>query len=726
MRCSSTSSSTSCASLSSSIIQRPLLPLLLSLLLVISSLHVPAHAEPLLGAKSCRDLRSYLIDNALSRVGPYGLGNPYPAYYFNRPGALPRFRNADPRRRRAIPKLFATTDSAPSTLSAAPAPKAAAAPPVEGVDFSGTNVQVSGVDEPDIVKTDGTYVYVIRGRVFYYVRKNRSGSGGKVLGKLDIPTTPNDILFDIGSDNIVLISQTYENPPTVYDRPVPFPLPQPLDDRRRVTRRRFPIIYRPRKPVTVLYRIYLKNGKPQIVDTTRIDGKYISGRSVYGVARIVMQYDASKYLPFVYPYTSSFSSASAVAYNKRVIRNSKHSSWIPRYDSTGHYPCKTGQKPTDSAGFCGGFSFKRKQLTECDNFFFPKGVFSGFSTLSVVTVPLAGPLIPSGVSIIADGDTVYATADAMYVATTKYRWDFGSNTNALVLGRGFHTSFHKFDLTTYVTSYVASGKVSGSVLNQFSMHDYKGTFFVATTDGASWWAGRDTSSSKVTSFRLFNASPSSSSKTLRQVGNVGGLGKGERIYAVRYIEDSAYIVTFRRIDPLYIVDLSDVYNLRVTGELKIPGYSAYLHPIGNGRLIGVGRDATNRGVVTGAKVSLFDVSDVKKPKELSTWTLRGSYTGAEWEHKAFLWWAPERVAVLPVAVSSGRATERFTGAVVLHVTDRRITERGRIEHSGSASSLKKIDRTFVLDKKHLWSLSRRLLQVNSIKSLVKESTIELN
>lgn len=721
---------------------RPLhfLPVLLLSLLLASV----GHSEPLIATKSCAALGYYFYRNAVRRVGPYGLGDPFPLYYRNirpQPISLPRRRGPT-----TTTFDFASSSAPTSTLASTTAsvPKSAAAPtstspPVEGVDFSGTNVQVSGVDEPDIIKTDGTNVYVIRGRVFYHVVKTGSGSGGKVVGKLSIPTTPNDILFDIGSDNIILISQTYQSPPPITVRPPPVPVPffDGFDARGRRIRRPIrtipyrPFIYRPQKPVTVLYRIFLKpyGKRPQLVDTTKIDGKYISARSVYGVGRLVIQYDASKYLPFVYPYIASFTRAAAIAYNKRIITSSKRSSWIPQYDSTGHYPCKAGERPTDSAGFCGTYSIKRKQLTECDNFYYPKGVFSGFSTLSVVTVPLAGPLIPSGVSIIADGETVYANADAMYVATTEYRWDFGTDTtDARRLGRGFHTSFHKFDLTGYVSAYVASGKVSGSVLNQFSMHEYKGAFFVATTDGASWWSGRDLSASKVTSFIVGYPSASSGTKALIVAGNVGGLGKGERIYAVRYIEDKAYIVTFRRVDPLYIVDLSDVYRLRVTGELKIPGYSAYLHPIGNGRLIGVGRDATDRGVVTGAKVSLFDVSDVRRPKELSTWTLKGSYTAAEWEHKAFLWWAPQRVAVLPVSVNSGNVGDRFTGAVVLHVTERRISERGRIEHSSissSSRSLKRIERTFVLDRKHLWSLSRRLLQVNLIKTLAKESTIDL-
>lgn len=107
------------------------------------------------------------------------------------------------------------------------------------------------------------------------------------------------------------------------------------------------------------------------------------------------------------------------------------------------------------------------------------------------------------------------------------------------------------------------------------------------------------------------------SRKLEQLGSVGNLGVGEKIFAVRYIRDTAYVVTVREIDPLYIVNLSNPKSLKVTGELKIPGFSSYLHPVGPGRILGVGQEATLKGRTTGAKVSLFDVSDVTKPKELS-------------------------------------------------------------------------------------------------------------
>ena len=134
-------------------------------------------------------------------------------------------------------------------------------------------------------------------------------------------------------------------------------------------------------------------------------------------------------------------------------------------------------------------------------------------------------------------------------------------------------------------------------------------------------------------------------------GKVDGLGKGERIFAVRFMGDVGYVVTFRQTDPLYTLDLSDPDAPRVRGELKIPGYSAYLHPVGDGLLLGIGQDADeDTGRVRGLQISLFDVSDLAQPARLQQRRLgeRFSSSAVEWNHHAFLWWPATKLAMLPV------------------------------------------------------------------------------
>ncbi len=136
------------------------------------------------------------------------------------------------------------------------------------------------------------------------------------------------------------------------------------------------------------------------------------------------------------------------------------------------------------------------------------------------------------------------------------------------------------------------------------------------------------------------------------VGQVGGIGRDERIYAVRFIADRGYVVTFRQIDPLYVVDLSNPNAPTVAGELEMTGYSAYLHPVGDGLLLGVGREATEWGGLLGTQVSLFDVSDANAPRLVDRFALEGDGgSEVEWDHHAFLYWEPEQVAVIPIQYS---------------------------------------------------------------------------
>lgn len=267
-----------------------------------------------------------------------------------------------------------------------------------------------------------------------------------------------------------------------------------------------------------------------------------------------------------------------------------------------------------------------------------------------------------------DSDTLYATKKAMYVTTSEFRYNIDDD-NATKWGANYRTSIHRFDLSDVGAKYVASGQISGSVLNQFSKGEINDIFFVATTDGAPWWGNRDPSESKVTSLRT-----NRENRRLQRIGQVGNLGRDERIFAVRYRGSVAYVVTFRETDPLYIIDLSDPRNLKVTGELKIPGFSSYLHFVSRGRLLGVGQEVTTRGFTTGTKVSLFDVSNMTNPTELATWTLGGSYSNAEWDHRAFLYWQKLRIAVMPLNVYSGNRL--FRGAIVQKVEDKNIREIG--------------------------------------------------
>jgi uncharacterized secreted protein with C-terminal beta-propeller domain len=161
------------------------------------------------------------------------------------------------------------------------------------------------------------------------------------------------------------------------------------------------------------------------------------------------------------------------------------------------------------------------------------------------------------------------------------------------------------------------------------------------------------------------------------VGTAGDMGKGEMVKAVRFIGPRGYVVTFRQTDPLYVLDLAEPAHPKVVGELKVPGYSAYLHPVGENLLLGVGQDATEQGRTLGTKVALYDVSNPAKPAELDGKVVPASVSAVERDSRAFLWWAPTRLAVVPIQSGGGLA-----GAVGYRVGDRDVGEVGQIRLEG--------------------------------------------
>jgi uncharacterized secreted protein with C-terminal beta-propeller domain len=174
-------------------------------------------------------------------------------------------------------------------------------------------------------------------------------------------------------------------------------------------------------------------------------------------------------------------------------------------------------------------------------------------------------------------------------------------------------------------------------LNQFSLDEYKGDLRAATTIGESffgWGFGSGRSSETVNDVYILG-------DNMKIGGSVIDLGKGERIYSVRFIEDKGYVVTFKQIDPFYVLDLADPQNPKKSGELKIPGYSSYLHPITKDKILGIGEENNQ------VKVSLFDVSDPVDPKEIAKYNLDEYWSEISQTHHAFLLDAEHEIFFLP-------------------------------------------------------------------------------
>jgi uncharacterized secreted protein with C-terminal beta-propeller domain len=301
--------------------------------------------------------------------------------------------------------------------------------------------------------------------------------------------------------------------------------------------------------------------------------------------------------------------------------------------------------------------------------------------------------------VMAGAQVVYGSKGSLYVASRRF-------VRAIELGAAepgdVATEIHRFDIShPDRTVYRASARVPGFVLNSYALSEFKGDLRVATTEEAPWDAQGE-SSSRLTVLRQ-------DGPALKPVGAVGGLGKGQRIYAVRYLGDKAFVVTFRQIDPLYAIDLSDPTAPKVRGALELPGYAAYLHPITNDLLLGIGREGA------GLKASLFDVSDLSAPKLVSSLALGSGGSTAEFEPHAFLYWSPAKVAVLPLLSYNGTGAF-FDGAVGLRV-GATLSEAGRIEHRDAARDEDAaIDRSLVIGDK-LYTLSYLGLAASRLDTL---------
>lgn len=576
---------------------------------------------------ACDDFLDYVKGYAVDLVGPWGFEYGYWGPFFG----------GD------VMMEMGAVDDAVDLAS----PTATTAAMEQGVDYSGTNVQELGVDEPDIIKTDGHRIVVTSGNVLYLV--DVDGAEPRLAGEVALETGWASDLFLL--DDRVLVMGYGDSYAT--------PMVDPGFGAAEVD------AWYP-TPISTITEIDISNiDDPQIERTLYLDGSKVSARMIGSSVRVVVS-SMPTGLEFMYPETSGLrAERESAAYNRNVVMDSTIENWVPYYvleDGTGRV-------------------VREGSLLDCSRAHHPEE-FSGLNMINVLTIDLDDNLsIKDAVGVLASGDIVYSSQDAMYIASSAWQnWDLLAETGDEDAINEYTTDIHKFDVSDpTTTTYVASGRVDGFMLSQWSMSEYEGNLRVASTSSPDWWWGADQRSESFVTILEQQGGE------LAEVGKVGGLGKGERIYSVRFIDDVGYVVTFRQTDPLYTIDLSDPTDPTVVGELKILGYSAYLHPVGNGLLLGIGQDATEQGRTLGTQVSLFDVSDLANPKRIHNFTLDDGYSSVEYDHRAFLHWPETGLTVIPVQVWSWDeetgTDSGFSGAIALKATRDGIEEVGRISHA---------------------------------------------
>ena len=538
----------------------------------------------------------------------------------------------------------AMADGAESTSSAPTAtPKR-----VEGTDFSGTNNQEQGVDEADFVKTDGYNIYYINGRnlVIFSVPE---------FGELDLTsTTPiqgSPMAMMLDGDRLVVISSV--SPWSIADTD---PLNEELgwgEDRswRSNALTKFTVL-----DIT-------NRSSPELEKELFLEGSYMTAREANGTVRTVTH--AWMNIPGLQTWLDLPSGYWQLDYDDPLrleIREKVGYQTILDNQAVLSRLALVDLLPKVYERVDGRLTVHTMDNEACRDFVAPNdGLNRGFN--SIFTFSLADEAFNFEADhIVGNYPMVYASQDVLVL--TENAWDlwwFWGNDNM-----NEATNIHTFDISNpNDTVYTGSGRVNGTILNQFSISEYEGVLRVATTSGqwARWWMENpEPMSSSVVTF-VRGVDVETDQQILLEVGRVDNIAPEERIWSARFDGDRCYLVTFRQIDPLWVIDMSDETNPTILGELEIPGVSTYIHPLSRDHLLTIGLGPGEDGLGldwSNTRLSLFNITDPTAPAvddvlslapvvnpEESGWTWSSSE--ASYEHKAFQYWAPKGMLAVPLS-----------------------------------------------------------------------------
>ena len=548
-------------------------------------------------------------------------------------------------------------------------------------EYSETNIQVEGVDEADIIKTDGDYIYAVSGNKLFVARAYPA-EDAELISVTEFKDFRPTELFIHGDRMLMFGSSSH-------DDVRPYPEPMPAAREKMIAPDIWP---GPRHVGVVSAKLFTIADKkdPDVIRTVEIEGGYVSSRKI----------------------------GSDVYF---VVNSYPHFGPEPR-------GCITPLYSEDSKEFA--------PIVGCTEVsYLPPLHASNFITVASMSMTDEKADVEKEV-IAGNGQNVYASQDNLFIAQT-------------IWGKEQKTSISKFNLDDGKIRFITSGEVPGKILNQFSMDEHKGNFRIATTiEGYS--NNKDTSTNNI--YVLDN--------DLETIGSIEKIAPGESIYAARFMGDRAYLITFRHVDPLFVIDLSDPKNPEILGKLKIPGYSEYLHPYDENHVIGIGKEVdasidadkihTENAVyftaIQGVKLAVFDVSDVAHPIELYKEVIgdRGTESIAATNHKAFLFDKEKNLLAIPIIVAElPEGAEKnqmgnfvFQGAYVYDLTlEDGFKLRGKVTHYDDDSVFKKAGHYFSRDQGSiqrilyiedvLYTFSNKRLQLNDLDDLERLKALDL-
>ncbi len=527
-------------------------------------------------------------------------------------------------------------------------------------DFSTTNIQVEGVDEADIVKSDGKYLYVLSKNMVVII-KAYPAENAEILSKINMKGDIQELYIKNDRLSIIVNDQRQVEGPVV------------LGKMNRVKEKIAPDVGIYPEPFKQTSKIYVYDvsdrSDPELVKEVSVDGSYFSSRMIGDYVYIV----ASQYNLY---------------YGEDVA--------VPAIESK---------------------VSKLRASGELDVYYFDTpGSYYSFMNIISVNTQNNKHGVEGKSYLLGSAENLYVSRGSVYIAQQETE----------------DTVIHRLDLEDGLIEYVSTGEVPGRVLNQFSMDEHKGYFRIATTTGHLSRIGKETSANHI--YIL--------ASDLKIVGSLEDLAPGERIYSARFMGERAYLVTFQKVDPLFVIDLSNPEEPTVLGKLKIPGYSDYLHPYDENHIIGLGKDTIeaengNFAWYQGLKLALFDVSDVERPIEVSKVVIgdRGTDSYALQAHKAFLFSREKNLLVIPVLLAeiddrkytdgvspSQHGEYVWQGAYVFRLDSEGFELTGRVSHVEDESTFLKSGRYYYGSEYSI----KRSLYMDDVLYTISDGMVKMN
>lgn len=553
----------------------------------------------------------------------------------------------------------------------------AAEPAPIDVEYSKTNIQVEGVDEADIVKTDGKYIYLVSGKSVFII-KAYPPEGAKLSSQIQVNSTVCGIF--ITANRLVIFTYSDVYYPMIFLN---------NSESKELT-----------GPWTHLMVYDVEDHEtPILIRNVTLNGIYLNSRMI------------GKYV-YVLATLPAYHLGNGEPVLPKIVDNGR----IINVEPTSIYYANVSD------------------------------YYYAFTAVAAVNIQDVEEPIAHETFLFGSASCIYVSLNNIYVAVPKYSEEYAEI-----------TEIHRISIEGGKVSYEASGVIPGFVLNQFSMDEYNGYFRIATTTGgATIFRGlsatsisiaREEENPRRNNIYVLN-------KSLAVIGRLEGLASGEQIYAARFMGDRCYLVTFKKVDPLFVISLKNSAKPEVLGQLKIPGYSDYMHPYDENHLIGIGKwtveaEEGDFAWYQGVKISLFDVSDFEHPREVDGYVIgdRGTDSPVLWDHKALLFDKDLNLLAMPVLVAeideekypdgvppNAYGDYVWQGLYVFEITENNLRLRGRITHIEDWSDFLKSGYWFYSDYAIeralyigdvLYTISNRMIKMNNLTSLEEVGSLKI-